>query len=110
MPGPYTKQYHDNFIRAIKQAMADRDMDTNQAVAQWLGVGTVTIQKIMSRAQAPTVEQGITLCVAGGFDANWLFLSEGEMTRDTTQMATQLRTLNEQIAGLSKALKAGKKG
>ena len=105
MAGPYTKQYHENFIRAVKQAMADRNLDTNQAVGAWLGFGTVTIQKIMSRAQAPTVEQGITLCVAGGFNANWLLLSEGEMTRDTTQMAEQLRSLSEQVSAALKALK-----
>lgn len=95
----YTDIYHDNFIKAVKQVMADSDDLRNLAdVAGWLVVGKVTLYKIMDKKQAPTVEHGITLCKKGGFNANWLFLDTGAM-----KMKDQ-NTLND-IAKLLKSIK-----
>jgi hypothetical protein len=73
------KSYHDNFIAAIKILMANEVLDSTKAAAEYLGISYMSMWKIMDGTNKPTVDQGVVLCKKGGFSANWLFLSKGEM-------------------------------
>lgn len=93
----HTEQFHKNYIRGIKQLMADKpELTTQAAVAEYLGIGDMTLYKIMQSKSAPTVEQGIVLCLKGGFNANWVFLNKGEMSMQLQN------TLNEVAKMLKK--------
>jgi hypothetical protein len=79
----HTEQFHKNFIRAVHQVMADKEeLNTYNLVAEWLDIGKQSLYKIMNGDQFPTIEQGVTLCKKGRFNANWMFLNTGEMKQE----------------------------
>lgn len=69
--------YRDNFIKGVKIVMANANLDTLKDAAEHLGINYMTLYKIMGRNNFPTVDQCVTLCLKGGFSANWLFLNKG---------------------------------
>ena len=86
-----TEQYHSNFLKVMERIMYEQGMNQTEFAA-WLGVNRVTVYKISERKQAPTLEQGITLCLRTGIDANWLFLNKGtNPTRLATRVTTHLQ-------------------
>lgn len=58
--------------------MAESDIDTYKDVGELLNISTQTLTAIFGSRQMPTVQQGIDICEAYGFSANWLFLGKGE--------------------------------
>lgn len=100
MDKQYTEQFHKNFIIAINQVLVDNSEELKNVsdVAKWLNVGKVTLYKIMDNKQAPTVEQGITLCKKGGFNANWIFLNIGAMKMQEQVTLNDIATM---VKGLS---------
>jgi len=91
MDKQYTEQFHKNFILAVRQVMADKDeLATFNEVADWLDIGRQSLYKIMNDKQAPTVEQGAMLCKKGGFNANWMFLNEGERKKELQELLTEV--------------------
>jgi len=69
--------HRDNFIKAVKIIMADQNIDTIKAVAEYVGIPYLSLYKIMNREKQPTIEQCNIVILKGGFSANWLYLNKG---------------------------------
>lgn len=98
-------RYRANFIKAILQAQADNpDLKTRMDVANWLGVGKVTLYNIMDGKQSPTVEQAIKLCTLANLSANWLFLGVGPMKLgEETNMVKELQQIRKALKRIEEA-------
>lgn len=86
----YTEQFHKNFNRAVNQIMADLELSSLVEVADLIGVHKQSIYRILDFKQAPTVEQAITLCFKGNFNANWMFLNKGEVKMDVQVLMSDI--------------------
>lgn len=92
--------YHQNFITAIRQLMADKpELDSVKAAAAYLGIAYMSIHKIMDGTNRPTADQGIILCNKGGFSANWLFLNKGEEKMADAATLVEIKKLMKKIEG-----------
>lgn len=81
--------YRDNFIKGVQVLMSEQNILTYKDVADIIGIGYQSLNKIVTRERFPTVEQCLFLCKKAGYSANWLFLNVGEM------MIEKQNTLNE---------------
>lgn len=100
-----TDIYRENFIKAVKYFMAEKEIDTVPAAADMMKVHQQTLYKIMDRSRMPTIEHGILLCTLGGFSANWMFLNIGEIymadEAGMEQILKELKQLKNKVESIA---------
>jgi hypothetical protein len=109
MSTPNLLQYQKNFKTGIQYAQAKYGFDTLVQLSEWLGVSFQTMHKLFALKQFPTVEHGIVLCKKAGFNANWLFLNEGEMFKEYQVTLIEVRKVLEGKPVQEKKLKKASK-
>jgi molybdenum-dependent DNA-binding transcriptional regulator ModE len=93
--------YHTNFIKAVKMVIADRKLETTKEAAEYIGINYMAMWKIMDGTNKPTADNCVKLLKKGKFNANWLFLNEGEMyyndEANLHNIITELQAIKKRI-------------
>jgi hypothetical protein len=94
---PKLQSYHQNFIKGVRLIMANRNIDSTKAVAEYIGINYMSMWKIMDGTNKPTVENCIKLLKKGKFNANWLFLNIGDINM---QQQTEMDSIMSEIKSI----------